>query len=106
MDVFINYLKNNTSLREKEIGQIRLAATALPFHRKNTLLRAGEFCLGYAFITKGCFRIFRPTEDGKELTFRFGIENWWVSDMESIDLRQPSRNTIEALENSEVLFWT
>ena len=105
MDIFTDYLKSKSTLSAKEISRIRSAATPMHFRRRQQLLREGEFCRGYAFITKGCFRIFRTGEEGKEVILRFGIENWWLSDLESLDLRQPSKNTIEALETSDVLFW-
>jgi len=106
MDTFVTYLSSRATFSPKEMQQILAASTLLRLHRKDLLLRQGEVCRGYAFVNKGCFRLYRIGGDGAEHILRFAIENWWMSDMESVDLRQPSKCTIEALEDSEVLFWT
>jgi len=105
MDVFTAYLKSKTPLLEKEIARIRSAATLLRIKRKEFLLKQGETCRGYAFVCKGCFRMYRPGVDGAQHILRFAIENWWICELESIDLGQPSKNAIQALEASEILFW-
>src|SRR5262249_32321489 len=106
MDAFTAYLKSKTSLSEKEIAQIRSAATPMRLKRKELFLRRGENCRGYAFVLKGCFRVYRPGSDGTLHIMRFSIENWWLCEMESIDLQEPAKTSIEALETSDILFWT
>ena len=106
MDTFSAYMKSKTPLTEREIAHIRSAATPMRIKRKELFLRQGEVCPGYAFVLDGCFRVYRPGSDGTEHIIRFSIENWWLCDMESIDLQQPAKNAIEALETSDILFWT
>jgi CRP-like cAMP-binding protein len=49
--------------------------------------------------------MYRAGADGALHILRFAIENWWICEMESVDLGQPSKNTIQALEASEILHW-
>lgn len=54
-------------------------------------------------MIKGWLRNYRVSEDGNEHILRFAIENWWVSDPESYNNGTPSKNNIDALENSEMI---
>lgn len=105
MDVFTAYLESRSALSQGEIRQVRAAAARMRIKRKEFLLRQGEICRGYAFVLKGCFRVYRSGSDGAIHILRFAIENWWICEMESLDLLQPSKNNVEALEASEILFW-
>jgi hypothetical protein len=51
-------------------------------------------------------RVYRIGEDGREHTFRFVVESWWVTDVESYNREIPSLFNIEALSASSVLIWT
>jgi CRP-like cAMP-binding protein len=106
MDTFTAYMKSKTSLSDKAITQIRSVATPMRLKRKELYLRQGETCRGYAFVLKGCFRVYRPGKDGTLHILRFSIENWWLCEMESIELQEPAKHSIEALETSDILFWT
>lgn len=46
---------------------------------------------------------YRVGEDGTEHMLRFAVENWWISDQESLNNSTPSKNNIDALEDSEVI---
>jgi CRP-like cAMP-binding protein len=70
------------------------------------LLQEGDVCRHNAFIAKGCLRSYRVGNDGTEHILRFAIENWWTSDRESFTTGLPSKNNIDALEDSDVVLWT
>ncbi|WP_461589735.1 Crp/Fnr family transcriptional regulator, partial [Winogradskyella sp.] len=53
------------------------------------------------FIISGSFRLYTETEQN-ELTIQFFTENSWISDLESLMMKQPSKNYIEANENSKI----
>jgi CRP-like cAMP-binding protein len=40
---------------------------------------------------------------GRERILRFGIEGWWMTDLESFRSRLPATSNIDALEDSELL---
>jgi CRP/FNR family transcriptional regulator, anaerobic regulatory protein len=70
---------------------------------KNTLLHnADEVCEKVYFLEKGLVRWFYYNEDGKDVTDSFALENNFVTAFDSFAQRQPSRYSIELLEESIV----
>ena len=73
--------------------------------KKDFLLRPDQISNSLAFINKGSLRFYTDTERN-ELTINFFTENQWVADIESFLMQQPSKNYIEALENSDLAIIT
>lgn len=71
--------------------------------KRQYLLQAGDVCKWLAFISKGCLRHYAVDDSGTEHIERFGIEGWWMVDLESFRAHTPSRDNIDALEDSELL---
>ena len=70
--------------------------------KKEFLLSQGHISEGISFILSGSFRFYSTTENG-ESTLSFFTENSWVADLESLLTQLPSKNHIQALENSEIV---
>ena len=51
---------------------------------KDYLVKEGQFCKHKYFILQGCFRFFFINEKGIEKTVNFGIEEWWITDYDSL----------------------
>jgi CRP/FNR family transcriptional regulator, anaerobic regulatory protein len=66
------------------------------------LLREGEVCDHVSFINKGSFRVSSNVND-KEVTHFFFFENEYATDYESFLTRTPTRENIQAMEDSEVM---
>jgi len=100
---YFNYLKKYTDepLSEDEKSLIRQTVTPHKLRKRQTLLRPGEICRKYAFITKGSMRMYTVDEEGGERTVTLGIEEWWLGDGESFSHSTPSRCYIDALEDCE-----
>ncbi|OJJ19433.1 hypothetical protein BKI52_21735 [marine bacterium AO1-C] len=73
------------------------------YTRKSFLLQEGEVCRDKFFITKGLVRTFRIDDKGLEHINLFGIENWWVTNIESFSKEKPSHLYIQAVEQTTVL---
>jgi len=71
--------------------------------RNELLLQQGEFCRKLFFVESGSLRAYNLTEEGKEATVMFAIEDWWVTDMHGFINHKPSLLSLEALENSKIL---
>jgi len=69
--------------------------------KKDFLLKQNQICNDITYIITGSFRLYTETEHN-ELTIKFFTENNWVSDLESLMMKQPSKNYIEAMENSKI----
>lgn len=105
-DVFQKYLTSKIELSEPELARISSVSVIKKLRRKQYLLQEGDVWRHYAFVCKGCLRIYRLDEQGKEHILKFCIENWWAGDRESLLTGKPSRTFIDALEESVVILIT
>lgn len=86
---------------EKQLNIFTHKLSLKKIKKKDSLLKRSEICRDINFIINGSFRLYTETEDN-ELTIKFFTENSWVSDLESLMMKQPSKNYIEAMENSKI----
>lgn len=71
--------------------------------KKEFLLSQSDICKIEAFVVGGLFKVFHTDNNGNEQILYFAAEDWWLSDLDSLFYQTPSRLSIQALENSEVL---
>jgi CRP-like cAMP-binding protein len=69
------------------------------------LLRAGDKVMYGMFVASGCLRTYTIDNKGKEHILQFSPEDWWTGDMNSWLNDSPSQFFIDAIEDSEVLFF-
>jgi CRP-like cAMP-binding protein len=69
--------------------------------KKDLLIKENQVSGGITFILAGSFRLFKKLNN-RELTIKFFIEGHWIADLESLLTQQPSKNYIEAIEDSEI----
>ncbi|NRT11162.1 Crp/Fnr family transcriptional regulator [Flavobacterium sp. 14A] len=74
--------------------------------KKQTLLLEGDICTYNAFIEKGILRSYTTDEKGNEHVIQFAFEGWWIGDLASFLQAKNSTQTIEAIEDSELLLLT
>src|SRR6478609_6136374 len=72
--------------------------------KKEHILTEGNVCSANYFIAKGCFRMYIHTDQGTEQIVQFAIDNWWITDYNSLDFQKPSLFSIQAVEDSEIIF--
>ncbi|GAA3613424.1 Crp/Fnr family transcriptional regulator [Flavivirga amylovorans] len=97
------YLNRYVSFSEEEIDLFYTYLKPQVFQKKEFILKEGEVCKIKFFITKGLIRIFEIDKKGNENIHHFGIENWWMTNMESFVTEQPSLLYIQALEETTLL---
>ena len=102
-EVFEQYLIEKAGLSEQEIAAVRAVSVKKRLRKRQYLLQEGDVCVNNCFVVKGCLRLYLVGEDGTEHILRFAAENWWMSDQESLNNGIPSKNNIDALEDSEVI---
>jgi CRP-like cAMP-binding protein len=102
------YLNKVTSanISDEEFHFFKEAFSAKKLKKKQYLLHEGAICRYMAFIAKGAMRQYTIDDKGIEHIARFGIEEWWMSDRESLLSLTPSRYNIEALEDCHLLVAT
>ncbi|MEQ9443774.1 MAG: Crp/Fnr family transcriptional regulator [Cyclobacteriaceae bacterium] len=70
--------------------------------RKFSLIREGEVAREVYFVNKGCLRLFYPKE-GEEVTAFIFLENLFATALDSLLQQIPSQQSLETLEDSELL---
>jgi CRP-like cAMP-binding protein len=106
LENFESYVRGKGPVTQEELGLMVGKATMKKFRRRQQLVREGEVCQHKIFVSKGLIRIYRLKEDGTEVIMRFAAENSWIVDHESYYHQTPTKYTIEAIEDSEVILWT
>lgn len=99
-------MRQTSNLPEADLEMVREKCAEKKLRKGQSLLHEGEVWSMNCFITSGCFRLYKTDKDGVEHTARFGIENWWMTDIESYIYQKPSEYSIEALSSSTVIVWT
>ena len=67
---------------------------------------AGKVCRNAYFIVKGSCYSYTTDADGEKHAVRFAIERMWLADLFSLFTETPSRLSMEALEPTEVIFFS
>jgi len=99
----IDYIKRYVDLSETEIGLFQTSLKLKRLMKKEYLFKAGKTCKARYFIIKGCLRLYYIDNKGNEQIVHFGIENWWITDYESLINLTPSKLYIQAIEETELL---
>jgi len=102
---FEAYITATAPLSGSELQLMRSLARVKKVRRRQLLLQEGEVCRYKIFVLKGLLRNYRLKDDGTEVILRFAPENSWNFDHESYNNQTPSKNNIDALEDSQVVLW-
>ncbi len=98
-----SHIKRFIPLNEQEEQIILALSNAKTIKKKEHLLINGNVCHAHYFIVKGCCRMYLNTNEGKEQTIQFAIENWWMSDYTSFENGKSSNFNIQAIEDLEII---
>jgi CRP-like cAMP-binding protein len=105
-EIFEAYIRQKNKIPDEELEILREGSTNRKLRKGQSILSEGQIWSINCFIASGCFRLFRYDGEGVDHTARFGVENWWISDLESYNNNKPSEYNIEALAASTVIVWT
>jgi CRP-like cAMP-binding protein len=67
------------------------------------LLREGDVCKYESFVIRGCLKAYHEDDKGVEHVQDFLIEEWWADDLYSFLTQTPSKSSVKALEDTELL---
>jgi CRP-like cAMP-binding protein len=90
-------------LSPEEINIFTAAIKVRQLRKRQYLLQPGDVMRYECFVTVGCLRQYYVDDKGVEHTLMFAFEDWWAGDMYSFLSAQPSKYTVEALEDSTLL---
>ena len=101
-DPLIAHVRKFIPLEAEEAAALTNALRYKKVKKKELLLREQQVCTANYFVLSGCLRMYFIREDGVEQITQFAIENWWLTDFQSLDWQQPSRFYIQAIETAEL----
>lgn len=103
IEPLIAHLSSHIPLNSEEINFLASVFKEKKIKRRQFILQQGDICAFNSFVVEGCFRMYMVDHQGKEHNLQFGVENWWLLDMESFYFETPSQLYIEALEHATIL---
>ena len=97
------YITRYVNLSKTEIDVFQSFLRPKKLYKKDFLLKEGQICKSRYFIIKGCLRLYYIDNKGNEQIIHFGIDNWWITDYESLINETPSKLYIQSTENTALL---
>src|SRR5690349_18731984 len=102
-DLLISSISKHISLTSEEIDFFTSLLRSKSLSAGEFLLREGEICKYESFVIKGCLKTYYQDEEGLEHIIDFSVEEWWADDLYSLLTQTPSKSTIKAIEDTEIL---
>lgn len=102
-DKLIVHFKKSITLTDDEAEIVGECFTVVELKKKEILLFAGDHSSHMRFISDGCLRSYYMDGEAKEHVIQFGIEDWWINDLYSYLTDTPSKQFVQAIDESIVL---
>ncbi|HEY4198718.1 MAG TPA: Crp/Fnr family transcriptional regulator [Mucilaginibacter sp.] len=99
----IAHINKFVQLNEDEAEQVCAHVDVVNLKKKKFVLQPGEICRANYFVSKGCMRLYFINRNGQEQITQFGLENWWITDLSSLETGRPSIYYVQALEDAELV---
>lgn len=96
-------LNSKITINEGEFDLICSYMEELTLPKKTKFLKEGDVCEYIAFIKRGCMRLYNIDPNLNEQIILLGFEDFWMSDLYSFITQTPAVNTIETIEETEML---
>lgn len=101
-DPLLAHIRRFTPLNDSDADTLISHLRHRSLKKKEFLLKEQETCTASYFVLKGCLRLYFTHSNGVEQIIQFAIENWWITDQQSLDWQKPSRFFLQAVEPAEV----
>jgi CRP-like cAMP-binding protein len=102
MEPFVSYIRNRVTISDKDLGMVLSSFGTRKVSKSRLLIKEGQVVADYYFVLSGGFRICYRHGD-KQITSWVALENTFFSDLESLNTNKPSRFSIQAIEDTEIL---
>ncbi|MDR3679856.1 MAG: Crp/Fnr family transcriptional regulator [Flavipsychrobacter sp.] len=106
VQALLNHVNRFVSLNTDEQHLLLDHLSVRHVNKKEHILVAGAICTANYFVLNGCFRMYFIKESGQEQIVQFGLNNWWISDLTSLESGKPSGFYIQAIEDANVAVLT
>lgn len=96
------YVDRYIALSKEEVDYFLSVIKYRKFLRRQFVLQAGDVCRHETFVIRGCLRAYFVEPSGSFHVAQFAVEDWWISDLNSLLHGEPAVLNIDALEETEV----
>ncbi|QVY64364.1 Crp/Fnr family transcriptional regulator [Polaribacter sp. Q13] len=101
-----NFIKKNIHIDDEDLKIVLSYFKAIKKKKNEILLSNGKNSQVSYFVKKGCLRLFYINEEGKDVTRYIAFENQFATELVSFITNEPAQETIQVIENSELLYIT
>ena len=101
--LIIAHISKRVELTETEKADLIASFSTRRLLARQYLLQQGETCKYEYYVCEGFLRSFVVDETGQEHTLHFAMEDWWITDLDSLLNQRPSPRNIIAVEQTTVL---
>lgn len=105
MESLLKFVQRFGVVSPHDESVLRHYAKRSNLHAGEYFLHPGQICHKVGFITKGVFRVYVHTEEGKVITRGFPSEGNFMVDLESFYNEKPTNEFWEAITDLEFLYW-
>lgn len=102
-DNLIAHINKFVQLNEDEAGRVCAQVDVISLKKKQFVLQPDEICRANYFVSKGCMRLYFINRNGQEQITQFGLENWWITDLSSLETGKLSIYYVQAVEDAELV---
>src|SRR5258707_632144 len=102
-DNLLAHINKFVKLDDREAEQVCESVNVITLKKKQFVLQPDEICRANYFVSKGCMRLYCINRNGQEQITQFGLENWWITDLRSLETGKPSNYYIQAIEDAELV---
>lgn len=100
------FIKRNIDIEDEDLKIVLSYFKTINKSKNEILLSNGKNSQVSYFVKKGCLRLFYIDEEGKDVTRYIAFENQFATELVSFITNQPAQESIQAIENSELLYIT
>jgi CRP-like cAMP-binding protein len=102
-ELFFQKFNEKVTLTKEEEEIIKIHLTPKKLRKKQYLLQEGDVNKFVAFVEKGVLRSYTIDDKGGEHIIQFALEGWLISDLQSFTTGNPATQTIDAIEDCELI---
>ena len=100
------YIKKNINIEDEDLKIVLSYFKTIKKNKNDILLSNGKNSQVSYFVKKGCLRLFYFDEEGKDITRYIAFENQFATELVSFITNEPAQETIQVIENCELLYIT
>ncbi|TDQ22871.1 Crp/Fnr family transcriptional regulator [Tenacibaculum caenipelagi] len=100
------FIKKNINIDNEDLKIVLSYFKTIKKNKNQILLSSGKISQVSYFVIKGSLRLFYIDEEGKDITRYIAFENQFATELVSFITNQPAQESIQVIENSELLYIT